>query len=146
MGRGINSRNRVWNWVAKQQLAGQYGNPMPTWFLAPIAGLKLTTLYDNPIPTRFLDPIDCSKIPALFTPPVDWSGQCGGWAWPGTGLPRSRTPAWPSYTSLTTWIYQVYKKKKYNIIFPFSPYITFVGDSLASAFAFFIENQRKVRT
>jgi hypothetical protein len=35
---------------------------MPTWFLAPIAGLKLPTLYSNPIPTRFLAPIDCSKI------------------------------------------------------------------------------------
>ncbi len=44
LGRGIDSRNRVWNWVAKQRrLAGRYGNPMPTWFLAPIAGLKLPT-------------------------------------------------------------------------------------------------------
>ncbi len=69
MGRGINSRNRVWNWVAKlHRLSGRYDNPMPTWFLAPIAGLKLPTLYDNPIPTRFLAPIGCSKIPALFTP------------------------------------------------------------------------------
>jgi hypothetical protein len=42
MGRGIDSRNRVWNWVAKlYRLAGRYDNPMPTWFLAPIAGLKL---------------------------------------------------------------------------------------------------------
>ncbi len=45
MGRGIDSRNRVWNWVAKlHRLAGRYDNPMPTWFLAPIAGLKLPTL------------------------------------------------------------------------------------------------------
>ncbi len=44
MGRGIDSRNRVWNWVAKlHRLAGWYDNPMPTWFLAPIAGLKLPT-------------------------------------------------------------------------------------------------------
>ncbi len=44
MGLGINSRNRVWNWVAKlHRLAGRYDNPMPTWFLAPIAGLKLPT-------------------------------------------------------------------------------------------------------
>ncbi len=44
MGRGIDSRNRVWNWVAKlHSLAGRYNNPMPTWFLAPIAGLKLPT-------------------------------------------------------------------------------------------------------
>jgi hypothetical protein len=42
MGRGIDSRNRVWNWVAKlHRLAGRYDNPMPAWFLAPIAGLKL---------------------------------------------------------------------------------------------------------
>ncbi len=42
MGRGIDSRNRVWNWVAKlHRLAGRYDNPRPTWFLAPIAGLKL---------------------------------------------------------------------------------------------------------
>ncbi len=41
----IDSRNRVWNWVAKiHRLAGRYDNPMPTWFLAPIAGLKLPTL------------------------------------------------------------------------------------------------------
>ncbi len=41
MRRGINSRNRVWNWVAKlHRLAGRYDNPMPTWFL----GLKLPTL------------------------------------------------------------------------------------------------------
>ncbi len=39
---------------------------MPTWFLAPIAGLKLPAQYNNPMPTRFLAPIDCSKIPALF--------------------------------------------------------------------------------
>jgi hypothetical protein len=45
MGRGTDSRNRVWNWVAKlHRLAGRYDNPMPTWFLAPIAGLKLSTL------------------------------------------------------------------------------------------------------
>ncbi len=45
MGRGIDSRNRVWNWVAKlHRLAGRYDNPMPTWFIiAPIAGLKLPT-------------------------------------------------------------------------------------------------------
>ncbi len=36
-GRGIDSRNWVWNWVAKlRRLAGRYDNPMPTWFLAPI--------------------------------------------------------------------------------------------------------------
>ncbi len=45
MGRGINSRNRVWNWVGKlDRLAGRYDNHMPTWFLAPIVGLKLPTL------------------------------------------------------------------------------------------------------
>jgi hypothetical protein len=45
MGRGIDSRNRVWNWVAKlQRLAGLYDNPMPTWFLAPIAGLKFSSV------------------------------------------------------------------------------------------------------
>jgi hypothetical protein len=49
MGRGINSsRNRVWNWVAKlHRLAGRYDNPMPTWFLAPIAVLKLPTQKDD---------------------------------------------------------------------------------------------------
>jgi hypothetical protein len=30
---------------AIHRLAGQYENPMPIWFLAPIAGLKLPTLY-----------------------------------------------------------------------------------------------------
>ena len=25
-------------------MAGRYDNPMPTWFLAPIAGLKVPTL------------------------------------------------------------------------------------------------------
>ncbi len=84
MGRGIDSRNRVWNWVAKlSRLAGRYNNPMPTWFLSPIAGLELPTQesfprirfrtvnepdgpvrYDNPIPTWLQVPIDCSKIPA----------------------------------------------------------------------------------
>ncbi len=44
MRRGIDSRNRLWNWVAKlHRLAGRYDNPMPTWFLVPIAGLKLPT-------------------------------------------------------------------------------------------------------
>jgi hypothetical protein len=38
-------RNRIWNWVAKlHRLAGRYQNPMPTCFLAPIAGLQLPTL------------------------------------------------------------------------------------------------------
>ncbi len=41
---GIDSRNQVWNWVAKlHRQAGRYDNPMPTWFLAPIVGLKLPT-------------------------------------------------------------------------------------------------------
>jgi hypothetical protein len=46
IGRGIDSRNRVCNRVAKlHRLAGRYDvdNPMPTWFLAPIAELKLPT-------------------------------------------------------------------------------------------------------
>jgi hypothetical protein len=38
IGRGISSKNRVWNWVGKlHRLAGRYDNPMPTWFLAPIS-------------------------------------------------------------------------------------------------------------
>ncbi len=42
MGRGIDSRNRVWNWVAKLHgLAARYENPMSTWFLTPIAGHNL---------------------------------------------------------------------------------------------------------
>jgi hypothetical protein len=48
-------------------LAGQYDNPIPTRFLAPIDRLKIPALavrYDNPIPTRFLAPVDCLKIPA----------------------------------------------------------------------------------
>ncbi len=46
MERGIDSRNRIWNWVAKlHRLAGRYDNPMPTWFLAPIAGLQLPSLF-----------------------------------------------------------------------------------------------------
>jgi hypothetical protein len=46
MGWGIDSRNRAWDWVAKlHRLLGRYDNPMPTWFLVPIAGLKLQTLY-----------------------------------------------------------------------------------------------------
>ena len=45
-GRGIDSRNRVWNWAAMlHKLAGRYDNPTPTWFLAPIAGLELPTQY-----------------------------------------------------------------------------------------------------
>jgi len=68
MGRGIDSRNRVWNWLAKlHRLAGQYDNPVSTWFLVPIARLKISTptgRYDNPISTRFLASIDCLKIPA----------------------------------------------------------------------------------
>jgi hypothetical protein len=44
MGRRIDSRNRVWNRVVKlHRLAGRYNNPMSTWFLALIAGLKLPT-------------------------------------------------------------------------------------------------------
>ncbi len=50
-------------------LAGQYVNPIPTRFLAPINCLKIPALsgrYDNPIPTGFLAHQDCSKIPALI--------------------------------------------------------------------------------
>ncbi len=54
MGRGIDSRNRVWNWVAKlQRLAGRYENPMHTWFLAPIAGLKLPAQEGKLMPENF---------------------------------------------------------------------------------------------
>ncbi len=42
MRQGIDSRNRAWNWVAKlRRLVSRYDNPMPTWFLAPKAGLEL---------------------------------------------------------------------------------------------------------
>ncbi len=50
MGRGMDSRNRAWNWVAKlHRLAGLYYNPMPTGFLAPTAGPKLPTLAVNQV-------------------------------------------------------------------------------------------------
>ncbi len=67
MGRGIDSRNRIWNWVAKlHRLAGRYNNPMPTWFLAPIAGLKLptqTTRLAELIPrNRFLGSLEFYKF------------------------------------------------------------------------------------
>ncbi len=62
MGRGINSRNRVWNWVAKlHRLAGRYDNPMPTWFLAPIAGLKLPTQYIKVRVNSTVYLVKCSK-------------------------------------------------------------------------------------
>jgi hypothetical protein len=49
MGRGIDSRNRVWNGVAKlHRLSGRYDNPMPTWFLAPVAVPKLPTQPTQP--------------------------------------------------------------------------------------------------
>ena len=45
VGLGIDSRNRVWNLVAKRhRLAGRYENHMPTRFLAPNAGIKFRTL------------------------------------------------------------------------------------------------------
>jgi hypothetical protein len=53
-------------------LAGQYDNPIPPRFLAPIDYFKIPALagrYDNPIPTRLLSPIDCLKIPALMMLP-----------------------------------------------------------------------------
>ena len=55
MGRGIDSRNRVWNWVAKlHRLAGRYDIPMPTWFLALIAGHKFrhSVADGSPYPDR----------------------------------------------------------------------------------------------
>jgi hypothetical protein len=56
MGRGIDSRNRVWNGVAKlHRLAGRYPNPMPSWFQAPPIGAKVT---DTEVVTA-----------ALFAPP-----------------------------------------------------------------------------
>jgi hypothetical protein len=43
MGRGIDFRNGVWNWVAKlHRLAGRYDSPMSPWFLAPISDTGLT--------------------------------------------------------------------------------------------------------
>jgi hypothetical protein len=42
MRQGIDPWNRAWNWLAK--LVGRYDNPMPAWFLAPIAGLKAQNL------------------------------------------------------------------------------------------------------
>jgi hypothetical protein len=55
IGRGIDSRNRVWNWVAKlHRLAGRYDIPMPTWFLALIAGHKFrhSVADGSPYPDR----------------------------------------------------------------------------------------------
>jgi hypothetical protein len=55
MGRGIDSRNRVWNWVAKlHRLAGRYNKPIPTWFLVPIEGLKLPTPALHTVPEHTL--------------------------------------------------------------------------------------------
>ncbi len=71
MGRGINSMNRVWNWVAKlHRLAGRYDNPMPTWFLSPIVGLKLPSQWqDNNasavLPHSSLTIRNCSQCWAL---------------------------------------------------------------------------------
>ncbi len=57
MGREIDSRNRVWHKVAKlHRLAGRYDNPMPTWFLAPIAGLKLPTQCSGSVYNCLPDP------------------------------------------------------------------------------------------
>ncbi len=48
MGRGIDSRNRVWIWVAKlHKLVARYDNPMSTWFLACIAGLLVPSLFSS---------------------------------------------------------------------------------------------------
>ncbi len=47
VGREIDSRNRVSNWVAKlHRLAGRYDNPVPIWFLATLAG------FTSKLPTR----------------------------------------------------------------------------------------------
>jgi len=74
-GRGIGSRNRVWNWVAKlHRLVGRNDNPMPTWFLAPIAGLKLTTLYK----TRLGHPPHPHLISVTRVIPA-CTAECGSW-------------------------------------------------------------------
>ncbi len=72
MGRGIDSRNRVWNWVAKlHRLVGRYNNPMPTWFLAPFRNLNYQHRRQSPyaqesIPPAYVAGID-SWAPQTFT-------------------------------------------------------------------------------
>ncbi len=59
MGRGIDSRNRVWNLVAKlDRLAGRYDNSTPTWFLAPIDGLTGTDLLKG----KCKDDLSCTHL------------------------------------------------------------------------------------
>jgi hypothetical protein len=43
MGRGLNFQERSLEWSSQTSKAGRYDNHMPTWFLAPIAGLMLPT-------------------------------------------------------------------------------------------------------
>ncbi len=58
VGRGIDSRNRVWHWVDKlNRLAGRYDNPMPTWFLTHKVGLKLQD--QESIPPAYVAPRTC---------------------------------------------------------------------------------------
>jgi hypothetical protein len=88
MVRGIDSRSRVLNLVAKLHwLAGRYDNPMPTWFLVPISGLKLPTpiatytLYFRGSKSTFNSPMQCLAIFSVFlnllrSPGIDF--QPGG--------------------------------------------------------------------
>ncbi len=88
MGRGIDSRNRVWNWIGKlHRLVGRHDNPMPTWFLAHIAGLSyrhrsqstsvqlLTLSYSSKINALLCPQSPKLRLPiAVLTPREDWAG------------------------------------------------------------------------
>ncbi len=81
IGRGIDSRNRVWNWVAKQhRLAGRYDNLMPTWLLAPIAGLKL------PTPLNSYRTLIWTNLHPVVDVWVDVDGTTEMIDWPAVGL------------------------------------------------------------
>jgi hypothetical protein len=85
MGRGINSKNWVWNWVGKLHCwTGRHDNPMPTWFLAHIAGVKLPTLasafWNQMVKKgsgRTLHWLQQSLVPMWSLPRKQWCWQVG---------------------------------------------------------------------
>ncbi len=82
MGRGIDSRNRVWNWIAKlHKLASRYDKTKPTWFLAPIAGLNYRHWMADHLPLRRR---------------WDRTRQTCGSSWAGTSPPEG-SRAWTGF-------------------------------------------------
>ncbi len=140
VGRGIDYRNRVSNWVAKlHRLAGRYENPMPFWFLAPIAGLKLLKMipdtdWQGKFKNRF-QRYSMSRVRMVWLLAGTWpecrqTTRCTGARWPSHASGRSRMSPQTPWSNFTRYGPSNFIQPQQSLLIWFSSFVGFLRCSL----------------